>query len=96
MAFTVTLSGLKEGEYLPAHNAGSTYCAKHRRYYKADAVCPICIYEESPPGRKIEGITRIQKRPVCGEMSLFWYQCSNRHECLNIDCKLRYAEAAEY
>ncbi len=86
----------KEGEYLPEHYAGSAYCSKHRRHYIAVAVCPICVYEESSPGRKIEDATRIQKCPVCGETSLFWYQCSNRYECLNIDCKLRNAEAAEY
>ena len=85
-----------EGEYAPAQNAVSAYCARHRRYDNANAVCPICVYEEYSPRRKIDNITRIQKCPVCGEMSLLWYQCSNQYECLNIDCKLRYAEAAEY
>jgi len=86
----------KEGEYSPGQNTGSAYCSKHRRYYSLDTGCPICVYEELALGHKEEGTPRIQKCPVCGEMSLFWYQCSNRCECLNIDCKLRHAEAAEY
>ncbi len=86
----------KSGKYPPGPNEGSPYCSQHRRYYSADAECMICRYEESTPRRSSQGMPRIQRCPVCGEMSLLWYQCSNQCECLNLDCKLRHAEAAEY
>ena len=80
-------------EPLIVDNGASTYCLKHRRCYKADAGCPICAFEEGAAGGEGGVARRVQRCPVCGEMSLFWYQCSNRCECLNLDCKLKCAEA---
>ncbi|MFC1848501.1 hypothetical protein ACFLXV_04250 [Chloroflexota bacterium] len=77
-------------------NDGAAYCPTHGRYNGAGAGCPICVFEESISGAGAGGISRIQRCPVCGEMSLFWYRCSNHCECLNLECKLRQAEAPEY
>ncbi|MBE0481792.1 MAG: hypothetical protein IBX68_12565 [Dehalococcoidia bacterium] len=71
----------------------TVHCAAHRRYFSAGAGCPICAFErlhlrQNPAA----DIPRLQKCPVCGETTLFWYQCSNRCECLNVDCKLKLAE----
>ncbi|HEY48621.1 MAG TPA: hypothetical protein G4O13_01075 [Dehalococcoidia bacterium] len=84
----------RSSKHPSGQDKGSRYCPKHRRYYGADASCPICKYKESAFKKRGINAPRVQKCPVCGEMSLFWYQCSNRFECLNIDCKLKQSEAA--
>ena len=82
-----------EDRYSSEQKEGSAYCCKHRRYYRPDVGCPICRYEDSMLSHKGRGIPRIEKCPVCGEMSLVWYQCSNRCECLNLECRLQQVEA---
>lgn len=80
-------------ESAPLPNRRSTYCPRHRRYFDANAGCPICWYEESTLKHRSGSVPRIQKCPACGEMSLFWYQCRNQMECLNTECKLGQSEA---
>ena len=70
----------------------SRYCASHRRYHRAGGVCELCVHEETARRNRGQDAPRLQKCPQCGEMSLLWYQCRNQCECLNLDCKLMYAE----
>jgi len=65
----------------------SAYCDAHSRYYRADAGCEICEFEETfiKQGKEIP---RLQKCPQCGEVSLLLHHCSNRYECLNFNCTL--------
>lgn len=79
-------------KYLNSGKERSRYCSKHRRYYRSDVGCELCVYEESNLGRIGGNIERLQRCPECGEMSLLWLQCSNRCECLNLNCKLKFAE----
>ena len=64
---------------------GSAYCAPHNRYYRADAGCEVCAFEESLIKQGKE-IPRLQKCPRCGETTLLLHRCSNRYECLNFNC----------
>jgi hypothetical protein len=82
----------RQGKHPSGRGAVAAYCARHRRYYRAHSECPICRYERAME-RANESVPRIRKCPVCSEMSLFYYQCSSRCECLNVSCKLAQAEA---
>lgn len=74
----------------------SLYCKLHRLHYPDGTICPIC------PQSRLTGLSakipphRIQRCPACGQMSLFWYQCASRGECLNLDCTLTAREPADY
>lgn len=81
----------KQGRAVGAKE-GSSYCSRHRRYHRADAGCELCVLEDTLLKQKGGGILRLQKCPDCGQVSLVWYQCSNRCECLNLACKLKFAE----
>jgi len=75
----------------------SLYCKLHRRYYPHGTLCPLCNQgEPSNPSAETTPPHRIQKCPACGQMSLFWYQCASRGECLNLDCTLTARDPAGY
>ena len=75
-----------------ASDERSEYCASHRRYFKAGGGCELCTYEQEGQARRSVNAPRLQRCPVCGEVSLLWYQCRNHGECMNLDCKLADAE----
>gem|GEM_PF-967177 len=63
------------------------YCYKHKRYYKADAGCQLCVYEKLGPRLKGQDGSRLEVCPVCRQTSLFWNNGNGLYECLNHKCK---------
>jgi len=82
----------REDEYWAAEKSDLRYCFKHKRYYRADFGCQLCVIEKLQPIQSIDAKSRLMKCPKCGKITLFWNEKDGTFECLNLKCKRLFTE----
>lgn len=80
----------REDDFWASRKEKLNYCIKHKRYYKADYGCQLCIFERLGTKRATHDRPRLQKCPECKRDSLFWNEKTELYECLNPKCKRRF------
>jgi len=82
----------REDEYWAAEKSDLRYCFKHKRYYRADFGCQLCVIEEFQPIQSTNDRSRLMKCPKCSKITLFWNEKEGTFECLNLKCKRVFTE----
>jgi len=78
----------REDDYWANQKEGLRYCSQHKRYYKEEYGCQLCLLEKSDKNRKIQDSPNsLDICPECNRPSLFWNNSTHLYECLNTKCK---------
>lgn len=82
----------REDEYWAGTKSDLRYCFRHKRYYRADFGCQLCVIEKFGPVHSTNRRSRLMKCPKCNKATLFWNQKEGTFECLNLKCKRVFTE----
>lgn len=82
----------REDESWVSKKSDLRYCSRHKRYYDVKVGCQLCYLDELNLKKEVEEIPQLQQCPECKQKSLFWNKDYRLYECLNRDCKKRFAE----
>lgn len=82
----------REDEFWANQKEGLRYCYKHKRYYRADFGCQLCLLEQPKEDLNTSETPELLDCPKCTQRSLFWNVYTQTYECLNIKCKSTFTE----
>lgn len=82
----------REDDFWANQREGLRYCYKHKRYYRADFGCQLCLLEQPKEDLNTGETPELLDCPKCTHRSLFWNVYTQTYECLNIKCKRIFTE----